>query len=266
MVFPASEEALSLCLEKLRASRLPAIVMGNGSNLLVKDGGIRGAVVNLSRMAGLRAEGQSLFAEAGAKLSRACAFSLNNGLVGLEFAGGIPGSVGGGVFMNAGAYGGELSQVVKSVRVLDENLQVRRLSADDMAFGYRHSLCMEKNYVVVSCEFGLALGDVNAARQRLKELNQRRREKQPLEYPSAGSTFKRPEGHFAGALIEKAGLKGVSVGGAAVSEKHAGFIVNQNAATSQDILQLIELVQKRVLETSGVSLCPEIRIVGEDLP
>lgn len=266
LVFPTTKEALVPCLRQLAAEHIPAMVMGNGSNLLVRDGGIRGAVVSLSRMCAIRAEGELLLAEAGAKLSQVCAAALQHGLTGLEFAGGIPGSVGGGVYMNAGAYGGELSQVVRRVTLLDEQGHLRCVPQEQMAFGYRRSLCMEQPYTVVECEFALHRGDVAQARQYLRELNRRRREKQPLEYPSAGSTFKRPEGHYAGALIEEAGLKGVSVGGAAVSEKHAGFIVNTGQATARDVLQLIELVQRAVLEHSGVALSPEVRIVGEDLP
>lgn len=266
IVFPDSRERLILCLNELRRQNIPAVVIGNGSNLLVRDGGIRGAVVSLSSLNRLCVQGTSLFAEAGVKLSKACAFALSHGLTGLEFAGGIPGSVGGGVFMNAGAYGGELAQVIKAVTLLDDQGNVLTIPVEEMRFGYRHSLCMEQGYIVAECEFALEQGDVEQARRRLKELNDRRREKQPLEYPSAGSTFKRPEGHFAGALIESAGLKGVSVGGAAVSQKHAGFVVNQNHATAGDIIRLIRLVQKTVLEKHGVELVPEVRIIGEDLP
>lgn len=262
-VCPKNDEELIRALALLRTEDVPVLVMGAGSNLLVLDGGVRGAVVSLCAMDAISVQDDVVTAEAGAKLSAVCKAGFAYGLTGMEFAGGIPGTVGGGVYMNAGAYGGELKDVLLSIAVLDVHGDVRELSATQLKLGYRHSVLMENGGVVLRACFGLRHGNVAQAQTLLAELNRRRREKQPLNFPSAGSTFKRPEGFYAGTLIEKCGLKGARVGGAMVSQKHAGFIVNTGDATSADILALIEQVRQAVAQKTGVMLSPEVRVVGE---
>jgi len=261
---PASQEDLLALLTAARDAGLPVLLMGNGSNLLVRDGGFRGIVIRLGKaFSEIREKDGLLLAQAGALLSGLSRAALEAGLTGLEFAQGIPGTVGGGVYMNAGAYGGEMKQAVAWVRVL-ANGEIRTVSGDEMAFGYRHSRAMEEGWLVLEAAFRLNPGDPAAIEGAMRDFAARRKEKQPLEYPSAGSFFKRPAGHFAGALVEQAGLKGFSVGGAQVSEKHAGFLVNRGGASAKDFLLLMETVQKRVQAQSGVWLEPEVRIVGED--
>ena len=239
-------------------------IMGNGSNLLVRDGGIRGLVIIIGEaMSAVRVEGQTLTAGAGAALTRVCREAQAAGLGGLVFASGIPGSVGGAVAMNAGAYGGQISDVLTRARVIDGE-RVVWYDANELALGYRDSRVLRGGLIVTEAEFGLKPADPGALLDEMNELARRRREKQPLTLPSAGSVFKRPEGHFAGALIEGAGLKGVSVGGAQVSQLHAGFIVNTGGATARDVLDLIALIRRRVLERDGVTLETEVRVVGED--
>ncbi len=263
LVFPKNEEEIASCVSYFHQTGLPCLVLGNCSNVVVSDLGIEGAVLLLGKdFSELRTEGSLLFAKAGAKLSQAVSFALKNGLTGLEFAGGIPGTVGGGVYMNAGAYGGELSTFVESVTVLTEEGKIKTYDRAELSFSYRRSPFMDNREIILSCAFLLERGDAEAARETLSDLNRRRREKQPLEYPSAGSVFKRPEGNFAGTLIERAGLKGYSVGGAQVSQKHAGFIVNTGGAASADILAVVAHVQKTVKEKFGVKLEPEIRFIG----
>lgn len=264
-VRPKSIDAFVNALQELRGRGIDIFIMGGGSNLLVRDGGIRGAVITTSALNGISAEGNIINVEAGAKLSRVCSFAHSNGLVGFEFAGGIPGTVGGGVFMNAGAYGGEMKDVVRSVCAADKEGNLINLEAKDLELSYRKSAVEKLGIVVLSAKIELSKGDVAAAREYLLELNKRRRDKQPVEFPSAGSTFKRPEGNFAGTLIEKAGLKGRRVGGAEVSTKHAGFIINIGKATTTDILALIDIVKSEVYEQFGVMLEPEVRMVGENL-
>lgn len=264
MVFPREEAQLLAALEAARAAGVPALVMGNGSNLLVRAGGIRGLVVVLDgRFGRIRREGCVLTAQAGAALAGLSAYAMREGLSGLEFAAGIPGTVGGGVAMNAGAYGGELADTLLWARVLLGG-EARTLGREEMQMGYRSTRALREGGVVLEAAFSLKAGDAREIGDKMSELNARRREKQPLNLPSAGSTFKRPEGYFAGALIEEAGLKGARVGGAQVSQKHAGFIVNAGGASSDDVIALIEYVRARVLEHSGVSLECEVRIVGED--
>lgn len=256
---PETPEQLLLALECCP----DALVIGNGSNLIVRDGGIRGAVIWTGAMSGVTVEGSTLTASAGALMSAAAAMSLKHGLTGLEFAAGIPGSIGGGCCMNAGAYGEEMSGVLRRARVYmngrDEWFDVNSL---DMA--YRSTRIMKEGGVVLEAEFELAPADPSVIKAKMDELAQRRRDKQPLNLPSSGSTFKRPDGYFAGALIEGAGLKGLSRGGASVSEKHAGFIVNSGGATASDVLGLIEDVKRAVFDKYGVALECEVRIVGED--
>ena len=261
---PESGEQVAAALKAAQSAGVPAYVIGNGSNLLVKDGGIRGLVIALGEgMSAVSREGNTVTAQAGASLARVAAFAQSEGLSGLEFASGIPGTLGGGCAMNAGAYGGQLSDCLIDARVLMGG-EARTLTVSEMEMGYRTTRPLREGGVVLSARFALTADDPGAIAARMKELNARRRDKQPLNYPSAGSTFKRPEGHFAGALIEGAGLKGRSVGGAQVSEKHAGFIINTGSAAAADILGLIRLVQAEVREKYGVELETEVRIIGED--
>ena len=255
------KETISICKE----NEIPFYIIGNGSNLLVKDGGIRGVVIKLCALDKIERSGNMIKAECGALLKDVSDEAINGGLTGFEFASGIPGSVGGAVFMNAGAYDGEISFVIKEAEVLDENQEVKTFSKDELNLGYRKSLVMEKGYVVLSATFALENGDKNSIQARVDELTKRREDRQPLEYPSAGSTFKRPEGYFAGKLIQDAGLKGFSVGGAAVSEKHAGFVINKDNGTAKDVLDVIKHVQDEVKKQFNVDLYPEVRILGEDL-
>ena len=263
LFMPRGPEEVRRALDAAREAGIPAVVIGNGSNLIVRDGGIRGLVIALGEgMSRIVRDGNVIEAQAGASLARVAAFAQEAGLAGLEFASGIPGTLGGGCAMNAGAYGGQLSDVLIDAEVL-LNGETRALSRDEMQMGYRTSLPLREGGVVLSTRFALAPDDPAAIAARMRELNAKRRDKQPLNYPSAGSTFKRPEGHFAGALIEQAGLKGRSVGGAQVSQKHAGFIVNTGAATAADILALIAEVQDAVQARFGVRLETEVRILGE---
>ena len=264
LFLPESEEQLIGALSIAREAGVNCVVIGNGSNLVVRDGGIRGLVIALGEgMAAIVRTGDTLTAGAGASLARVSAYAQASGLAGLEFASGIPGTLGGGCAMNAGAYGGQLSDVLIDARVLLDGA-VRTLTVEEMQMGYRTSLPLRQGGIVISARFGLTPDDPEAIAARMSELNARRRDKQPLNYPSAGSTFKRPEGYFAGVLIEQAGLKGKSVGGAQVSEKHAGFIVNTGEATATDILALIDIVQAEVAARFGVRLETEVRILGED--
>ena len=264
LFLPESEEQLLQALSIAREAGVPCFVIGNGSNLVVKDGGIRGLVIALGEgMAAIARAGETLTAWAGASLARVSAYAQASGLSGLEFASGIPGTLGGGCAMNAGAYGGQLSDVLVDARVLLDG-EVRTLTVEEMQMGYRTSLPLRRGGIVISARCALTPDDPEAIAARMRELNARRRDKQPLNYPSAGSTFKRPEGYFAGALIEQAGLKGKRVGGAQVSEKHAGFIVNTGGATAADILTLIGTVQDEVADRFGVRLETEVRILGED--
>lgn len=248
----------------LRQIEIPFFVVGNGSNLLVGDQGYRGIILLVGeRMNKIRVEGSRITAQAGALLSQTARAALEHGLTGLEFASGIPGTIGGGVVMNAGAYGGELCQVVKSVSVLDRECNELELDNDTMEFGYRTSVIKNQPFTVTEVTLELKSGNREEIQAKMQELSVRRREKQPLEYPSAGSIFKRPEGCFAGELIMKAGLRGYRVGGAQVSDKHCGFIVNMGEACAADVLDVMKEVQARVKETFGVSLDPEVVLLGE---
>ena len=262
---PASEGELLFAVREAKRAGAPFRIIGNGSNLLVLDGGLPGLTIRLGEaFSKISVDGNQIRAQAGALLSRVAAAARDASLTGLEFASGIPGSAGGGMAMNAGAYGGQLSDVFEGCRALDpETGIISALGPAEMALGYRESAALSRGLIVTEAAFRLTAGDRSAIQAKMDDLSARRREKQPLNLPSAGSTFKRPEGYFAGALIEQAGLKGLRVGGACVSEKHAGFVVNDNA-TARDVLDLIRLVQARVLEHSGVRLEPEVRILGEE--
>lgn len=263
---PASEGELLFAVREAKRAGAPFRIIGNGSNLLVLDGGLPGLTIRLGEaFSKISVDGNRIRAQAGALLSRVAAAARDASLTGLEFASGIPGSAGGGMAMNAGAYGGQLSDVFEGCRALDpETGIISALGPAEMALGYRESAALSRGLIVTEAAFRLTAGDRSAIQAKMDDLSARRREKQPLNLPSAGSTFKRPEGHFAGALIEQAGLKGLRVGGACVSEKHAGFVVNDRNATARDVLDLIRLVQARVLEHSGVRLETEVRILGEE--
>ena len=264
LFYPESREEVIFALDAAKAENIPVYVIGNGSNLLVRDGGIRGLVIVLGdEFARVCVDCDRIYAEAGVRLSKIAAIAQENGLTGLEFAGGIPGTLGGGCMMNAGAYGGQLSDVLVSCQVLLDG-ELKSYTLEEMEMGYRTTMPLRKGGVVFSAEFKLAKDDPAAIAERMRDLAARRRDKQPLQLPSAGSTFKRPEGHFAGALIEGCGLKGCTVGGAQVSEKHAGFVVNIGGATAKDILDLIAHIQHTVLAEKGVQLEPEVRIIGEE--
>ena len=263
MFFPENADQICGAISAARAHGVETLVMGNGSNMLVRDGGFSGlAIVLGDRFSDVRVEGDILIAQAGAPMARVASAAQQASLTGLEFISGIPGTLGGGCAMNAGAYGGQLSDVLIDAQVLLGG-DVRTMSREEMQMGYRTTLPLREGGVVLSARFQMKKGDGAAILALMKELNARRREKQPLNFPSAGSTFKRPEGHFAGALIEQAGLKGLSVGGAQVSDKHAGFIINTGGATAADIIALIERVQDEVERAFGVRLEPEVRIIGE---
>ncbi len=259
-----STEHLKKIQKYLRLIEVPYTILGNGSNLLVGDGGYRGVVLQIGdKMADIRVEGNTITAKAGALLSKTARAALEHGLTGLEFASGIPGSIGGAVVMNAGAYGGEMKQVVTSVTVLDQEGEELILDNDTMEFGYRTSIIKHRPFIVTEVTMKLTPGDPAAIKATMDDLAARRREKQPLEYPSAGSTFKRPEGHFAGQLIMDAGLKGYQIGGARVSDKHCGFIINTGTARATDVLALIRYTQQTVKQKFDVNLDPEVILLGD---
>ena len=265
LAFPRSAAEIAELFTEAGAAGLPVSVIGHGSNLLVLDGGIRGLVIRIEKnMKNIRREGNRLTAAAGAMLGAVAGFAAENGLTGLEFASGIPGTVGGAVTMNAGAYGGEMKDVVVRVDGILPDGTEMSLSGEEMRFGYRRSAVKDLNLIVTEVTMELAEGDPAAIRAKMSELNRQRAEKQPLDVPSAGSSFKRPEGFYAAALIDQCGLKGYSVGGAQVSMKHAGFLVN-SGDSSRDYLELVRTVQRIVRERAGVELEPEIRIIGEEV-
>lgn len=263
-VFAAPDaRELPQLLAMAKGADVPVTVIGNGSNLLVGDRGIRGLVIEIGeRMSEVRIEDTILVAGAGALLSKAAQTAAAAGLGGLEFAAGIPGSVGGAVVMNAGAYGGEMKDVLQSVKVLTEEGELLILTTEELELGYRHSCVPERKYIVVEATMELSAKPEEEIRACMAELRAKRAEKQPLEYPSAGSTFKRPEGYFAGKLIMDAGLRGYTVGGAQVSEKHCGFVINKGGATAADVRQLVQDVHDRVKEQFDVELEPEVKMIG----
>ncbi len=262
MGLPKSAGEARMAVKAARELAVEPFFLGNGSNLLVADEGYPGFIMKLTGdFDEIREVGQGLEAGSAALLSRLSGRALELGLTGLEFAGGIPGSVGGAVMMNAGAYGGETAQVLESVAFLDEEGEVRSLPASECGFGYRHSVFSNRKCLILKARFQLKQGDGDAIKARMDELTAQRKAKQPLEYPSAGSMFKRPPGHFAAALIDQCGLKGLAVGGAQVSEKHAGFVVNRGGATCADVLELVRQVKARVLSQTGVELEMEVRVL-----
>lgn len=258
------ETALAAILALCRRYHVSYSFIGNGSNLLVGDKGIRGVVIEMTDpMGNIEVDGTKITAQAGAMLSKIANTAASNGLGGMEFAAGIPGSVGGAVVMNAGAYGGEMKDIIERVYVLDENGAQLELDRTALNLGYRHSCIPEKKYIVTKVVLELVPRDEVEIRSKMKDLNEKRAEKQPLQYPSAGSTFKRPEGYFAGKLIMDAGLRGYQVGGAQVSEKHCGFVINKGDATAADICQLMRDVADKVQAQFGVVLEPEVKMIGE---
>ena len=264
LVYPRSAEEIAAMFAEAGAYGLPVTVIGHGSNLLVLDGGIRGLVICVGKnMRKITRNGRTITAQAGASLGSVALEAAEAGLTGLEFASGIPGTVGGGVAMNAGAYEGEMAQVVTRVKGVYPGGETVTLTREEMDFGYRHSAVTEKNVIVTEAVFELQEGDPAEIRAKMSRLNAMRAEKQPLDVPSAGSTFKRPEGFYAAALIDQCGLKGYSVGGARVSMKHAGFLVN-TGTSSRDFLELMTKVQQIVEERVGVKLEPEIKVIGEE--
>lgn len=264
MAFPKTREQLVVLMGFLQDAGVKPLLIGNGTNLLVADKGLDTVVIDTSAELShieLTDEGE-IAADAGVSLAKLALFAWKNGLTGLEFAHGIPGSVGGAVCMNAGAYGGEMQQVVHSATVLFPDDGVRTLRGEELRFSYRHSLLTDRpEAVVLRVVFQLTAGRPEEIRQKMEELMTRRKTSQPLEYPSAGSTFKRPEGYFAAALIDQCGLKGMTVGGAQVSEKHAGFVINRGGATCADVTALMAVIQRRVWEEKGVRLEPEIKMI-----
>lgn len=257
-------EQLRLLMRYLRSHAIPYFIKGNGSNLLVSDYGYQGVVIELGKnFSNVSAKAGKVYASAGTLLSQAAKCACDAGLSGLEFASGIPGTVGGAMVMNAGAYDGEMKQVVEEVTLLLPDDTIAAFSVDDMHFGYRTSILKKEPYIVLSAVFSLQEKNKELIQEKMTDFSTRRKEKQPLEYPSAGSTFKRPQGFFAGKLIMDSGLKGYKIGGAQVSEKHAGFVINKGNATAAEIYQLVKFIQTKVQDNTGVLLEPEVITLGE---
>ena len=263
-VMPENYEQIREVLRLCKEEKLPFFVLGNGSNLLVSDSGYRGVIIQMDRnMEEIRLDGEEIHACAGALLSSVAVAARNASLTGFEFAGGIPGTIGGAAVMNAGAYGGELKDVLKEVTVMTREGEILTILAEKMEMGYRTSIIKTAGYLVLEAVISLKKGDEEAIRATMKDLSERRTEKQPLDYPSAGSTFKRPEGYFAGKLIMDSGLRGYRVGGAQVSEKHCGFVINAGGATAEDVRSLMDHVIRVVREKYGVTLEPEVKFLGD---
>lgn len=263
-VMPQNAEEVKNIVALCKEEDMPFYILGNGSNLLVGDKGYRGVIIQIYKeMNDIRIEGDRVKAQAGALLSRVGTATLEAELTGFEFAAGIPGTVGGAVVMNAGAYGGEMKDIIINATVLTQEGNIVTVNKEDLELGYRTSVIAKKGYVVLAAEYQLEKGDKEVIRERMDELKVQRVTKQPLEYPSAGSTFKRPEGYFAGKLIQDAGLRGFQVGGAQVSEKHCGFVINKDQATAADIQELMRQVSDKVMQEFGVKLEPEVKTLGE---
>lgn len=263
-VMPQNGEEVKNIVTLCKEAQMPYYILGNGSNILVGDKGYRGVIIQIYKeMNGIEVEGDKVKAQAGALLSRVGTAALEAELTGFEFAAGIPGTVGGAVVMNAGAYGGEMKDIIANATVLTQDGDIITINKEDLELGYRTSVIAKMGYVVLEAEYQLQKGDREAIRARMDELKLQRVTKQPLEYPSAGSTFKRPEGYFAGKLIQDAGLRGFQVGGAQVSEKHCGFVINKDQATAADIQGLMQQVSDKVMQEFGVKLEPEVKTLGE---
>lgn len=264
LVIPASIEETIATVRYAYEKNIPLLLLGNGSNMVVRDGGVRGIVLHLKQLDKITVEGTSIHAESGADIIQVSRAAAANGLTGFEFACGIPGSVGGAMAMNAGAYGGEINDVILKSTVVTPEGEVLELSKEELALGYRKSIIADKGYFVLSSDFELVVGDQEAIDAKVADLTFQRESKQPLEYPSAGSVFKRPPGYFAGKLIQDCGMQGKGHGGAEVSTKHAGFIINKKNATASDYIQTIEMVKAEVKKVFDVSLELEVKIVGEE--
>lgn len=264
LAFPHNQYELKRIVTFANAQEIPWMVLGNSSNIIVRDGGIEGFVIMFDHFHDIRVNGYVIEAEAGAKLIDVTHVARYHSLTGFEFACGIPGSIGGAVYMNAGAYGGEIAHILQSCKVLTPEGEIKTLTAEELAFGYRHSKIQETGDVVISAKFALAPGNYDQIDQEMARLTHLRELKQPLEYPSCGSVFKRPVGHFAGQLISEAGLKGHRIGGVEVSEKHAGFMINVDHGTAKDYEDLIAHVIATVEKSAGVTLEREVRIIGKD--
>ena len=265
LLIPKNKKQVIKSIEVCKLKNIPYYVIGNGSNLLIRDGGFRGVVLSLKAVDNITISGEVITAECGAMLRDLSNAAVKNSLTGAEFSCGIPGTIGGAIHMNAGAYNGEMSQIVESAEVINDKGEIVTLSNEELDFGYRSSIVMKKGYIVLSTKFKLVKGEVKSIKDLVNDLTNKRESKQPLEYPSAGSTFKRPEGYFAGKLIEDAGLKGFTLGGAAVSDKHSGFVINKGTATAKDITDLIKYIQDEVKKKFDVELHTEVRIIGEEL-
>lgn len=265
LVIPADTEDIRKILRIAREDKSPLAVVGNGSNLLVRDKGIRGIVLKLGNaLKRWEQKGGTFIFESGVSLAQCCRIIAEAGYTGMEFAVGIPGSLGGAVFMNAGAYDGEMKNCVASVQVMTRSGEIKTLDRDDLQFSYRHSALQGSDDIVLEVTLQVQEGDKAAIQAKMDDFSQRRISKQPLDIPSAGSTFKRPEGRFVGQMVEQSGLKGFRIGGAEVSVKHAGFIVNADHATAADVLQLIEFIQRKIMEDYNVALVPEVLVLGEE--
>ena len=266
LAMPNSYDELIYIIDTLKSGSMPYMIMGNGSNILVQDGGYRGVIIRIDDgFSDIQVRGASIIVGAGALMSAVARKALEAELTGFEFASGIPGSIGGGVFMNAGAYGGEIADVIEYAKVLEKaSGSIKQIHASDLELSYRHSALQQSGDIVLEVKLNLKKGSYSDIAEEMKTLTARRNEKQPVQYPSAGSFFKRPEGYFAGKLIQDAGLKGLSVGGAKVSSKHSGFVINTGGAAASDILSLMRLVQNTVYDKFGVMMEPEVRIIGED--
>ena len=266
LVFPQTKQEVQQMIEWVDTNQVPLTILGNLSNLIVMDGGIRGVVMILTRMNQIQVEGETVIADAGASLIETTQVARDHHLTGLEFACGIPGSIGGAIFMNAGAYGGEIKDLPLEIETLTRTGKFKTYSTQTAQFGYRHSIFQDNHEVVLQVKFQLEPGEIDLIQSEMDRLTELRTSKQPLELPSCGSVFKRPEGHFTGKLIQDAGLQGYRIGGAEISKKHAGFIVNVDHATATDYIELIQFIQHRIWELYQVQLEPEVRIIGEAIP
>lgn len=263
-VVPETAGELQRVVETVTAAGVPFFILGGGANLLVRDKGVRGVVIYTGRLQSIRCEGNRLHVSAGVSTAKAARAAMEYGLSGMEFASGIPGSMGGAVYMNAGAYNGEMAEIVLSVLSCNREGKMTVHDRSELNYAYRHSLFMENGEIIVEATVELAPGNMQEIASMMEDFNERRRTKQPLDKKSAGSTFKRPTGHFVGKMIEELGLKGFSVGDAKISTKHAGFLINDGHASCSDMLLLIETVKRRVFERYGVELTTEVQIVGEE--
>ncbi|MDE4084725.1 UDP-N-acetylmuramate dehydrogenase [Planococcus maritimus] len=264
-VAPTTEDEVAYTVKYAYDNDIPLLMLGNGSNMVVRDGGVRGIVLTFKKLDGIMINGTTVIAQGGADIKKVSRAAADSQLTGLEFACGIPGSIGGAMAMNAGAYGGEIQDVIVQATVLTKEGEKLVLTKDELELGYRKSIITKKGFYVLASEFGLEIGEQRFIDAKMDELTFQRESKQPLEFPSAGSVFKRPPGNFAGKLIQESGLQGRGFGGAEVSTKHAGFIVNKNNATANDYIQTIEMVKRAVFEKFGIDLELEVKIVGEDM-